>query len=180
MNKVVFRTADGRVVTFTAGKGKGRRKNPSDSPRYRSRRSVASRVDALDAARSAALKAAHPKRRVKKVTKRVAKKSVSHRVRCAPRSSRTVEFSDGRVVTFKRAAGCNKAAKRRRGKKLAERNLSPYTFVKGAALKGAAIKGKKKGDVFTSGGKAYRVVSYQHPKSGKRVRFALRVKKSAK
>jgi hypothetical protein len=189
MAKITFRTADGRVVSFNSKGSKGRRRNPSDSPRYRAGSRVASAVDALDAAGSAALRAARKASKAKRVVKAVRPKARRVTIKrkakrstkdCAPTGARRVRFSDGRVVTFRRAAGCAKPAKARRGKSLYKRNnLSAFAFVKGPALKGKALQGKRKGQVFASGGKTYRMVSYV-TKTGKRVRFALRVKASAK
>jgi hypothetical protein len=188
MAKITFRTADGRVVSFTSKGGKARRRNPSDSPRYRAGSRVASAVDALDAARSAALraerKASKAKRAVKavrpKAKKGAVKRTVKRRVAHKADGCVSVKFRGGPVVDFCRPAGADKARKARKGKVLYQKNkLASHAFVKGKALKGKALTGKRNGQVFTSGGKAYRMISYRS-KSGKTVRFALRVKASAK
>lgn len=167
MSVVSFRTADGRVIKFTS-KPK-RKKNPSNTKGYRAKSRVASRVDALDALRRKAKKKAAPKRKVRKAA--VKRKRVTSKTGC-----RTVKFKACR------GAGTGKARKASKGKTLYKKNgLAAHSFVKGKALKGtAALKGKKNGQVFKSAGKAYRMISYKHPSSGKMVRYALRVKASAK
>lgn len=175
MSKVTFRTADGRVVTFSTGKGKGRRKNPSWSPRYRAQSRVAAAVDAADKAKRKARRAASKATKAKaqaKAVKRTAKRTVRRADGC-----RDVKFRGGPTVTFCRPAGSDKARKRR----VAKIVLSDYRFVKGKPLTAPAVlRGKRNGQVFTRGGKTYRMISYAHPSTGTRVRYAMRVKASAK
>lgn len=179
MSKITFRTADGRVVTFSAGKGKGRRKNPSWSPRYRAQSRVAAAVDAADKAKHKARRAASKATKAKaqaKAVKRTVKRTTKRAVRLDD-GCRDVKFRGGPKVTFCRPAGSDKARKRR----VAKTVLSDYRFVKGKPLTApAALRGKRNGQVFTHGGKTYRMISYAHPSTGTRVRYAMRVKASAK
>jgi hypothetical protein len=150
MRTISFRTADGRKVSFKVGKNPPRRK------------------------------AATKKRPAAKRTS--AKRKTTQKT--SSRSCKTVQFKAGPSVEFCRAKAtpAQRAAKKRRGKTLYKKNgLSKNAFVKGPSLTGTQIpKGKRSGDVFKNGKVTYRVISYTHPASGKRVRYALRVKATAK
>jgi len=174
MAKITFRTASGRVVTFNSKS----RRNPSDSPRYRASSRVARAVDRLDAARMEMLRATKKAKRGKPAL--ASKKGKTRLARTPAEGCVTVKFRKGPAVDFCRPAGADKARKRAKGKVLYRQNkLGAYAFVKGPALKGKALAGKRSGQVFTSGGKTYRMISYRSS-SGRTVRYALRVKASAK
>jgi hypothetical protein len=119
-----------------------------------------------------------PKKAAKKTTmKRTAKRGPAKRSKS---ECREVPFRGGPLIKFCRPAGSDKARKSAKGKVLYKENkLGAGRFVKGKSLKGAAISGKKNGQIITNGGKKYRVISYR-TKTGKQVRFALRVRATAK
>lgn len=110
------------------------------------------------------------RKKVKKVKKRKKAKKAKKRSAC-----RTVTFKKPKrkKVKFCKGAGKGKAAKKRRAKRV----LKAYQFVKGKSV--SVPTGKRNGDIFTKGGKKYRAISYVSS-TGKRVRYGLRVKASAK
>jgi len=67
----------------------------------------------------------------------------------------------------------NKRQNPKKGKTMAKRKNPRTPLTKATAIP----KGKRAGEHFTKGGKTYVVISYVQPSTGKRVRFARRVKK---